>query len=776
MSNLLYKYMISEKRMKIKGENKIWKNILSKSGSPKKVYQTQLGQQLIVRDAQNMLPKLREWAYRSYKHDKTKLNKILEKDEKAISMITKVLLLLSSSFSVRRDRAFNSINTRHKDIKKIQEHVFDGMDFSFVWRLVEAIVDLSEYFFTEKNFIVSSNKFKTSMKYSCNIEDVIISKLSHQAIEAFYPAPMLSPPVDWSFDGKDIVGGYVSHQYDMIRSDNFTINYENFSPNIFESINYIQSVPWKVNVEIMEYIKKDLTLPIKSDFISVEYPDSDGCEWGIDTKEIEDIEKAEKIENERKVFYAELEEYSAQARDYESAIGKHRAVELALGIAERYRDEEKIYFPHSFDFRGRIYPLPVGLSPQGSDAIKAMLEYYEGESLTEEGEKWAWAYLATLWGDDKIDFIERIDKGKELIEADYKEADEPYQFLAHQLELKKFLKNPDYEFKGRVHLDACNSGSQFTSAMTGDLDGCIATNVIPTIEKDGKQTRQDAYLLVSNKALELTKSEIGTQIPKERESALELLKMLLEENGRKICKRPVMVSNYGGTEGGRTEIIWDMLRELKVDRKEGTKVRAAIYSRIIGDSITGVLKGGKNFERYIQAMNTIIAKKNKPVIWTTGDGFHVTHIKNKELKLGKVKCTLPNSKRETVINIKRYSKDTAPIKMKSAIAPNYVHSLDAELLRRVALKLRDKGIVYTDWIHDSFGCHPNHVAMMLDITKIEFQKMMQKQPLKKLDQELRVQAGRTKPVLKKLEKIKVPINQDFDYRFLELMESEWFFS
>ncbi len=55
--------------------------------------------------------------------------------------------------------------------------------------------------------------------------------------------------------------------------------------------------------------------------------------------------------------------------------------------------------------------------------------------------------------------------------------------------------------------------------------------------------------------------------------------------------------------------------------------------------------------------------------------------------------------------------------MKSAISPNFIHSLDAELLRRVALKMRDAGVVDSDWIHDSFGSHPNDVDLMLMITK-----------------------------------------------------------
>jgi len=64
--------------------------------------------------------------------------------------------------------------------------------------------------------------------------------------------------------------------------------------------------------------------------------------------------------------------------------------------------------------------------------------YKNTKELDEDGLKWSWAYLSSLYGEDKLDFEDRIKKGKELLFADYKEADEPYQFLSHQLEMQKY--------------------------------------------------------------------------------------------------------------------------------------------------------------------------------------------------------------------------------------------------------------------------------------------------------------------------------------------------
>lgn len=762
-----------EEGMKIKGEKKVWKNTYSKTGGDKNIPQIQIGQQLVMEEAIRLVPIFQDWIdNKSSKHYRAELKTYFSEEQFLLQKLVESILLLisSSSLSVNPNRSA----TRHKSIELIRKKIMPDSSFEFVWRFLEVLVETSQYFKIEEQKSVEFGALKTNIRYSSTLPEVILEKLSLEASFAFFPEPMVVEPLDWEFTDGQIKGGYLTQQYEMVRLRGKDVDYSKYSEEIFDSINYIQRVAWKVNVEVLEVLKRDLKMPEKSDFIKAEYPQSEEGLWTLDLKdEALEISEEERllIESKRAEIRNQVELYTAEARDFESALGKYRATKLAIGIAERYQDEEKIYFPHSYDFRGRIYPIPVGLSPQGSDAVKALLDYQKGEVLTQWGEKWAWAYLASLFGEDKLPFSERVELGKSLIETNYLEADEPYQFLAHQLELKKFLQDSSYEFKGRVHLDACNSGSQFTSAMTKDRAGCEATNVIPT------ESRQDAYLLVAERSLTLTNkmrlsSEYDQQI-----AELDLFKDLLEKSGRKICKTPVMVSNYGGTEGGRSELLWDILRELNVDREFITKKNASLYSKIVGQSIHGVLSGGKAFETYIHQMNNAITKENKAITWTTSDGFYVVHLKNKELKPKQVACQLPGSRKVTTILKKLYSEDISPVKMKSAISPNVVHSLDAELLRRVALRMETLGVMDTDWIHDSFGCHPNHIDHLLYATKKEFSDLMSSKPLELLDSQLRDQADGSKKVMKVLEKISIPDLKGFDDSELyRVLESDWFFS
>jgi DNA-directed RNA polymerase len=726
-------------------------------------------------------PQVTEWintgCARKYR---TELKAYFIDEDFILNKITETLLFLSGSIYYQSTLSkSNSSKTRHKTVNSLMNKITPELGFEHTWRYLEVIVDFSKYYDLKKNKEYKNGTPNTKLTYTCNISDEIVEKLAEKSFKAFYAMPMLTPPKDWKVVEGKAVGGYEDFQLKLVRAVSKNVDYSKFSQKIFDSINYIQSTAWQVNIPLYNAVKDDLIAPKKENFMFTEYPVSENCMWETDLKdESTSLTKEEitAVTKERALYKNKIALYKAEEGDFETAMGKYRAVKLALGICEKYMNEDVIYFPHSYDFRGRVYPLPIGLSPQGSDAVKSMLMYKNGEVLNRDGAEWAFAYLASLYGDDKLDFAERVERGMELINADYKDADEPYQFLAHQLELKRVVADPTLEFKGRIHLDACNSGSQFTSVITGDLNGCLATNVIPTIE-GGKTIRKDAYLLVAEKALALANKMIDKTKDHKKKETLKFLRDLLKNNGRKICKVPVMVSNYGGTTGGRTDILWNMFRELGVERKWIKRSTAALFSKIIGDSIVGVLQGGKAFELYIHKMNNIVAKNNKPIEWTTSDGFHVVHVKYKELPKKQVTCMLPSARKQTNIFKNSYSDNVNAQKMKSAISPNYIHSLDAELLRRVALRMKNEGIENTDWIHDSFGCHPNNVDLLLDVTKEEFRMLAERDPLNALDKELNSQVIESKASTKALLDVRVPELGGFKLEDLKIIdESDWFFS
>lgn len=758
--------MGTETQMYEKGAKRIMRELLTSKGNPQKVSSMQTAQQIIVKEASLMTPLLSRWIQcDSAKRFRKRYSEVFVNEEAIEFYTISVMFLLIKNMYVidkgtKRDASIHKL--RHSHISTINNILFDGqLEFDLLWRFIEQIIENCQFLDKESWCVYESMTPKIFQTYTCSLADDIKYMLSLKAVEAFYPLPMNSVPIDWIYCDGLLVGGYETYQFGLIRrSSKENVDYTKYPQNIFDAVNYIQSVPWRINEIVLEALERDLEQPQKKDYVKSIFPDKEGIDFVSPTDQLTSDQL-----REREAFYSSMEIYYAEVNDLESAIGKWRATRIAIDIAKNHVGEV-IYFPHNYDFRGRIYPIAIGLSPQGSDSVKAMLEFSKGQKLDSIGEAWCWAYLATLYGEDKLPFKQRVEKGKTLLHKDYKEADEPYQFLAHQIELQRWVLDTSYEVKTRIHLDACNSGSQFTSAITGDKKGCLATNVIP--HPEGK--REDAYQQVADTAINsllLRESEL--------DDVDSFTLSLLQKEGRKICKKPVMVSNYGGTSGGRIDILYNCLRELGVDRRWVDKKVASRMSTLIGNAIEGVLVGGKAFERYIQKISTIIASHNVSITWNTPDGFQVVYSKF-DKKIITHKCLLDG--KSTFINQSISSDNISARQMKNSASPNYIHSLDATLLRRVALRLRKMKIMNSSWIHDSFGCPPNDVDTMLDITKKEFIKLIRSTPLLSLDDELKYQASKLGEKESSLGKIKAPQLRGFRYStgLNDLMESEWFFS
>ena len=474
-----------EIEMKNLGDEKVWKDVVNKNGDYKNISSTQIGQNLLLKETVRVSPLIRDWINnKSHKHyraelidyfkyrdstDRDERGKLIKKDsdwfleEKILQTMLFMAGFIEDAIIHSKSKGVSGVvktKNRHKRVVSLQNRVLEGLSFDNTWRFLEVLVDYSEYFFLDVTVESSGKSVRNHIKYSCSLSDEIIDRLSIESAQTFYPLPMTKPPIPWSFKYDILEGGYETYQYEMIRSPNKKVDYSKYSQNIFSAVNYIQEVPWIINKDVLEILKRDLKIPLKEDFVKSEYPDMEKPKWEINLDDPH-LEMSERNKNrvraERVKFKESLDIYIGENGDFKSAVGKYRAVKLAVDIAEKHL-HDVIYFPHSYDFRGRVYPIPIGLSPQGSDAVKALLLYRDTKPLSKKGEKWAWAYLASLYGDDKLVFDNRAQRGKELLYSNYMDADEPYQFLSHQKEMQKWVLDNSYEPNLRIHLDACNSG------------------------------------------------------------------------------------------------------------------------------------------------------------------------------------------------------------------------------------------------------------------------------------------------------------------------------
>ena len=61
---------------------------------------------------------------------------------------------------------------------------------------------------------------------------------------------------------------------------------------------------------------------------------------------------------------------------------------LSVQVAQAFRKEESIFFPHNLDFRGRAYPMHPHLNHLGGDVNRGLLQFADAKPLGPSGLKW----------------------------------------------------------------------------------------------------------------------------------------------------------------------------------------------------------------------------------------------------------------------------------------------------------------------------------------------------------------------------------------------------
>lgn len=517
--------------------------------------------------------------------------------------------------------------------------------------------------------------------------------------------PMICEPKSWTgiFEG-GYISPYLKRNRLIKNDDREYLNKikDEIPEKVLNAINHIQSTAWQINPEVLTVVKtlwqsgKPIAeLPCREDkpVMSFPYPDK--------TKESSYTEEELEVVKKWKRETYETHKENVKMRSLRLLTA------MVIKIAEQFVKYDKIYFPYNMDFRGRMYPIPALLQPQGSDLAKGLLRFSEGKTLDENGKKWFKIHGANVFGYDKASYEERIiwvDAQVDNIlsyaenptaNTGWAEADKPFQFLAWCFEFRDFYHNPD-NFKSHipVQLDGTCNGLQHYSALLRDEAAGKAVNLINT-EKPA-----DIYETVAVKL-------------KEKLDNSEISKKWLELGiNRKLTKRPVMVLPYGGTQLSCREYIMEYLKEnyssdyLWNFFGQGQTPNECLFiiskhlSSVLWESIKEVLKSaivGMSFLKLVAK-----AVKGSPVEWITPVGLRIRqgyknrthHIIRTEL-FGKIKS----------INVKTDSLQLDTVKQQNGICPNYIHSLDAACLMLYLNKCKEADINSIMSVHDCYGTH-----------------------------------------------------------------------
>ena len=552
---------------------------------------------------------------------------------------------------------------------------------------------------------------RSSIVSTCKGLDMIVKNTVIPKLEV---DPCRGPKV-WSGFNLKVTRGieldFVKGAYMNRLEDLYT--YENI-PRVFDAINRMQETTFRVNKWLLDLSKDDkFIFNIQNDLDEDEYIDARNA--------LAYMRRKARITN----TLANLEK-SAWYSDMIGVIAAKSKVDEVFNIhqrADKWKDKP-LNFTYTLDSRGRMYPVQNYLQPQGSDLAKALLVFDMKQCLDYDALAVTTANHA---GVDKLSFKDRIawfEEHKEdiikigddpvkhqklLIDWDIIEEDKSrWQFVAccrewFNISLWELagLDLADYRTDIVCARDCSCSALQIATVISRDHNMAPHVNVVKT-DKPG-----DIYKVTGDELLVRM-----NKIPEDQ--ITEGLQQVLDHSSiRKVAKRPQMVSDYSGTKFGMGAMTYEDRKKNKVNKvnmQDAILVGGLLYD-ISNDPSRGSTKI-KNFLR-----SGIDLYNGGPLMrWRTLDGFPCFQEADK-VKMNSCKAVIGGVEiRVTIYSGKGVCNKA---RHKNMVCPNITHSIDATIVRLLALGLpKDAPIAM---VHDSFGTSSSHVKHLLPLTLDAFE-------------------------------------------------------
>lgn len=559
----------------------------------------------------------------------------------------------------------------------------------------------------------------------------------NEKLEVMQPLflPMVCKPKEWT---GILEGGYISpylkkNKLVKNNSKDYLKKLETAQmPMVYEAINHLQNTEWQVNKRVLKVVmalweegKAVAELPDREDEPLIPYPFPDKTKEDNYTDEESEIVKKWKSDT-----------YAIWKRNVQKRSNRILVANI-LRIANQFSEYEKIWFPHQMDFRGRLYPIPVLLQPQGTDLSKGLLHFANGKPVDADSVKWLQIHGANVYGYDKESYEKRIEWTKDrhleiqsyaqnpLENRGWTEADKPFQFLAWCFEYNDYLSNPDtFRTHIPIQLDGTCNGLQHYSALLRDPVGGAAVNLT-----DGNKP-SDIYAKVAERLEEKLNEHIrndtednASAISNSNSGIANLGRTVLDSKylakcwinlgiNRKLTKRPVMVLPYGGTMLSCREYIQEYLTDnyspnfLWKHFTIGENPTDCIFkvsvwlSKYLWESIQETLKAATVGMDYLRKIARIITASKQYIEWLTPAGLLVRQAYNSRKKK-MIRTELYGSILKVTVNIDQESLDTQ--RQLNGICPNFIHSLDAACLMLYLTKCKKEGIDSFMTVHDCYG-------------------------------------------------------------------------
>mgnify|MGYP003325466158 CR=1 FL=1 len=517
----------------------------------------------------------------------------------------------------------------------------------------------------------------------------------HETLEPMF-LPMIAKPLEWR---NPWIGGYASMEWKprplvKSRSKVYQASLATSMPAaVYSAVNFVQNTPWVIDHQTMDLVKE-----CWKDGISIDgLPPSRDEE--LPTKPI-NIDTDQQARRDWRKAAAKIHFLN---ESYES----QRLLTLkSLFVADKMAGQSRIWFPHQLDFRGRGYPLPLFLHPQGVSYAKAMLRFADGAPLRTDAEQFPlYIQVANKFGVDKLPLktrvawveenrrqIEQIGRG-DLDGGLWRYADEPFAFVAACREITGLWSHGSgFVSSLPIAMDATTQGLQIYSMLLRDPVAGLATNVLPSDKPS------DPYQFVADKVkIRLVNSNDPM--------AAQILEFGVD---RTTTKRQTMTLPYGLTLHSCINYTREWLEE-KV-RKTGHNPfglemykPVAFLGKIIWESIGDVVGSAQRGMDFIRGCMGVLIDNDVTPYWNTPIGFPVRmryenyDIVTVSTRIG-AKAKVLSLRQENGIQSKRKALNGGPA--------NYIHSLDGfgGLLGHTVNLCAANGVNHLGSVHDQILC------------------------------------------------------------------------
>lgn len=646
------------------------------------------------------------------------------------------------------------------------EHVYEGVGFTFVkhtakertslgMQLLAVLVETTDFFVFQE--VSEDGKTQPLQLLPTDIFLKAIATAEDKSISlAITYVPTIIPPKPWTSMWDGGYYGALSQNKTLMRYIPYArssqtrklytsrLNELDLS-SVYSAVNAIQATAYRINKPVLDILKYYLSI-------------GGGIAGLAETKPLEQLprfphayEDIKEDEELLKAFKAHKKKMVEVVHKENQRKGKALRAVMILKTAEDFAKYESIWFPMNIDFRGRVYPIPTGLNPQGDDMTKSLLQYANPVPVSTEDApdalKWLAIHGAGLAGHDKIPLEDRVawveeNKQNILSSAEnpldfpwWQEQDKPWQFLAWAMEYKRALEYLDshgtlagFDCRCTIAYDGTCSGLQHYSCLLRDPVGGSAVNLID------HDKPSDIYREVSDKVLTMVKKDVmeGTTKGKERKDGTfgpgtkQMAEAWLAHGiNRKVCKRPVMTLAYGsGQYGFADQIYEDTTRDNPHFAGVGDRQAAQYLAKLTWKAVQTTVVAAIEGMECLKKIATALAKADMPVEWVTPMGLPIQQMylarktESFQLRLGNA-----STRYRIYVTTVSENEDVDRHKQATGVAPNFIHSLDATHLMMSINEASKEGCVNFSTVHDSFGTSLGEAARLRRIIRQQMVKL-----------------------------------------------------